>query len=110
MKNWYKDLQQRFLAFDTHIQMLNMVSDLVKAKNMSESNPDNASENCLRAIILLDFILSDPRWESRRNELYRLREVIASLTTTDPLADYDQAIRAALSMDTAAYRLYYHVN
>lgn len=109
MKNWYKELEQRFITFEPHLQMLNLVSDLVKAKNLFSTNSQNAKENCLRAIILLDYIISDPKWNSKQKELFRLREVLASLTTDAPMATMDQAITSSLLMEQKAYRVYYNI-
>ena len=109
MKNWYKDLEPRFRTFNTSVQMLNLVSDLIKAKNISLTNEQDARDNCLRAIILLDYILSDPKWRIKSRELFRLREVLGSLTTLQPLATWDQAINAALLLEFNAYRIFYNI-
>jgi hypothetical protein len=110
MKNWYKDLEPRFRGFEGYYQILNLVSDLVKAKNTSLTSPEDARDNCFRAIILLDYILADPKWKSQSVELFRLREVLASLTTTLPMATWDQAIDAALLMNPKAYRFFYNID
>ncbi|OFZ18298.1 MAG: hypothetical protein A2Z20_11675 [Bdellovibrionales bacterium RBG_16_40_8] len=109
MKNWYEDLEPRFRGFEGYYQILNLVSDLVKAKNISMTSPEDARDNCLRAIILLDYILADPKWKSQSVELFRLREVLASLTTTQPMATWNQAIDATLLMEPKAYRFFYNI-
>jgi len=105
MKNWYKELETRFASFPAHTQIMHFISDLEKAKNLQEKNPGTARNHLLRAIILLDYIINDPKWRSKRRECLRLREVVGSLTTNNAqLASLQQTIQAACSMEKTAYK------
>jgi hypothetical protein len=105
MKNWYKELADRFATFPAHVQILNMVSDLKKAENLLQVNRQSALNHLFRAIILLDYIVDDPKWKRKLKELLRLREVIGSIIFSDkPLGDLSQTITAALLLEPTAYR------
>jgi len=105
MKNWYKELEDRYASFPGQVQILNMVSDLQKAKNLFSVNKVSSVNHLYRAIILLDYIIKDPKWKKKLRELLRLREVIGSLIFYDkPYADINQTIEAALQLDIAAYK------
>ncbi len=105
MKNWYKELENRFAIFPAHIQLLNMVSDLKKAENLLQVNKQSAVNHLYRAIILLDYMVDDPKWNRKLRELLRLREVIGSLIFGDkPFANLPQAINAALLLEPGSYR------
>lgn len=106
MKNWYKELEFRFAEFPAHVQVMHFTSDLQKAKNLQEKNPETSRNHILRAIILLDYIINDPKWHSKRRECLRLREVVGSLTTNkNHLASLEQAFHTACTMDKTAYRI-----
>ena len=106
MKNWYKDLQDRFSTFPSHVQILNMVSDLKKAENLFDTNRLSATNHLYRAIILLDYIIADQKWRSKLKELLRLREVIASLIASkEPYANLIQTINIALQLEPKAYKM-----
>ena len=110
MKNWYKNLESRYASFPSHIQILNMVSDLQKADHLMEHNPENATNHLYRAIILLDYIIADPKWRIRLRELLRLRETIGSLIyLSKPYCNYHQLPRVALLLDSKAYRTFYNI-
>jgi len=105
MKNWYKELENRFATFPADIQILNMVSDLKKAENLWIVNKQSATNHLYRAIILLDYIVADPKWKRKLKELLRLREVIGSIIVGDePLGDLSQTITATLLLEPTAYR------
>ena len=105
MKNWYKELADRFVTFPAHIQLLNMVSDLKKAENLLQVNKQSAINHLYRAIILLDYIVADPKWKGKLKELLRLREVIGSIIVDDnPMANISQTITAALLLESLAYK------
>lgn len=105
MKNWYKNIEAGFLKLDPAKQILHMVSDIQKAENLSLTSPESANNHLYRAIILLDYIVSDPKWQHRLHELLRLREVIASLIIgTSPYGSYADTVKAALLLERAAYR------
>ena len=108
MKNWYKELEGRFASFPAHIQLLNMVSDLKKADNLWQTNRPNAINHLYRAIILLDYIVADPKWKRKLKELLRLREVIGSIIIGDkPIATLSQAITTALFLEPTAYHSFH---
>jgi hypothetical protein len=105
MKNWYKELADRFGTFPAHVQILNMVSDLKKAENLWTVNKQSAINHLYRAIILLDYMVDGQKWKSKLKELLRLREVIGSIIFNEkPLGDLSQTITAALLLEPTAYR------
>lgn len=104
MRNWYRDLEDRYADFPEHIQILNIVSDLEKAKNLWETERSSAVNHLYRAIILIDFIVNDPRWKEKLKEVLRLREVIGSLiVNSQPMATLEDTITATLLLDVQAY-------
>jgi len=106
MKNWYSSLRERYESLPEDHQILNMVSDLKKAKNFYRLNPQVARNHLVRALILLDYIVDDQKWRHKLKEILRLREAIASLIDgKNPLGDIDQVIFVALTMEPKAYRL-----
>jgi len=105
MKNWYNKLESRFASFPAPIQILNLVSDLKKAENLWTTNKQSSANHLYRAIILLDYIVADPKWKRKLNELLRLREVIGSIIVADqPFANLSQTITTALLLEPTAYR------
>ena len=105
MKNWYSGLENRYASFPRETQILNMVSDMQKAANLWTSSPENARNHIYRAIILLDYIVADPKWKGRRRELLRLREVLAGrLVAGEHAEPFENIIRAALLLNPAAWR------
>ena len=104
MKKWYKGLKNRYHTYPSEFQILNMVSDLNKAKNLFPDHPDSAKNHILRAIILLDYIINDPKWKGKYKELLRLREVLGSILYAPHYATIDQVIKATLLLDCKAYK------
>lgn len=110
MKNWYKNLKSGFFSFSPSTQILHLVSDLNKAKHFSQSNPQTAANHLYRAIILLDYIIADPKWIAKLSECLRLREVIGSLIDgKQTFATYDQTIDAALLLHPIAYKTFKNI-
>ena len=108
MKVWYKDLEKRYADFPQHIQILNVVSDLEKARNFWDRERACALDHLYRAIILIDFIVDDPRWKGMLKEVLRLREVMGSLIVgSQPLATLENTIRATLLLNRRAYSTLY---
>ena len=102
----YEDLKNRYATFEPYFQVLNMVSDLEKARSWQGKDDVTMKFHLRGAMILLDFIINDPKWKSRCRELLRLREVIGSLLfSTEPYGTLDQTIRAAVLLDPKAYRM-----
>lgn len=104
MKDWYKSLEKRYTTFPKDIQVLNMVSDLQKAANLKSVNSELMRNHLYRATILLDYIINDPKWRNALGELLRLREVICSVIEGIDYAPLEQVIRAALLLDSSAYK------
>ena len=106
MKKWYDELEHRFGSFRADVQILHVVSDLTKARNLTKAGKDTAENHLYRALILLDYIAADPKWTSKLRELLRLRETIASLIVASrPFATIDQAISATLLLEPKAYNI-----
>ena len=103
MKNWYEPLKQRYSSFPGHVQVLNMVSDLEKAASARGKGIQAWQNNLLRAIILLDYIINDPKWDHALHELLRLRDAICSIIAGIDYGTIEQVIQAALLLDPAAY-------
>jgi len=104
MKNWYKGLENRYADFPEPIQILNLASDLEKAKNFWKTDKTTAKNHLYRAIILIDYIAKDSRWRGKLRELLRLREVIGSLIeSSQPLATLKDTVKAALLLNSQAY-------
>jgi len=109
MKNGYRNLKTRFLAFPEQTQVLHIVSDLKKAKNVLDLYPSTARNHLYRAMILLDYMLEDPRWNVKRGELLRLREAMGSfLFHEKSYANMEQLLIAALHLEPKAYRAFYN--
>ncbi len=105
MKNWYKNLKERYATFSTDMQIGNMVSDLNKAMNLKSVNPDSAKNHLYRSLILLDYIIADSKWVPKWRELLRLRESIGSLIVNQhPYGNIEQIMTATCLMDTEAYK------
>ena len=108
MKNWYKNLKTRFCTFPAQTQVLHLVSDLNKAKNVLDLYPSTAKNHLYRAMILLDYMLQDPKWKAKMGELLRLREAMGSfLFHEKSYANMEQLLIAALHLEPKAYRVYY---
>ena len=104
MKVWYKDLEDRYADFPEQIQILNLVSDLKKAEHFWDIDKKTAVDHLYRSIILIDFIVKDHKWKGKLKEVLRLREVIGSLIEgSQPLADPEETIKAALLLSPGAY-------
>ena len=106
MKDGYKDLKDRFLAFPPEVQILHAVSDLTKAKHLAGVDRTKAVNHVYRAMILLDYIVEDLRWASKVGELLRLREAMGSwIFHAEPFAGLGELMAAAVLMEPAAYRV-----
>lgn len=106
MKTWYLNLQPRFMQIPAHTQVLNLVSDLQKARNLTTIEHTASTNHLWRALILLDFIIADPKWHAKLKELLRLRETIASVIVAEkPYAALSQLIEITAQLEPRAYRL-----
>ena len=93
------------MTLSADVQVLNMVSDLLKAKQLMPKHRPSAHNHLYRAMTLLDYMVGDPKWRSQLRELLRLREAMGSLIFYEqPYADSDQLIAAALQLTPKAYR------
>ena len=117
MKHWYSDLENRFGSFPESVQVLHLLSDLTKARNLLPISRKSAVNHYYRAIILLDYIVADPRWRGKLRELLRLREAIGSLCVADdgngdkkqPVKPYgtpEQIIKCAAVLHPEAYKIF----
>jgi len=104
MKNWYKSLENRYSTFPKDTQVLNMVSDLQKAANLRSVNKQASQNHLYRAVILLDYIINDPKWGHALGELLRLREVVCSVIEGVDYASLKQVMSAAVLLSPSAYR------
>ena len=108
MKNGYRNLKTRFLTFPEQTQVLHLVSDLNKAMNVLDLYPSTSKNHLYRAMILLDYMLEDPKWKAKMGELLRLREAVGSfLFHEKSYANMEQLLIAALHLEPKAYRTYY---
>jgi hypothetical protein len=106
MKNWYENLKSRYASFTEEVQILNVVSDLEKAKNLYPINKNTAINHLYRALILFDYMADDLKWGKKLGELLRLREAVASLIALDmPYGSIEQIIQIAYRMVPKAYRM-----
>ena len=102
----YQDLKERYISFESHIQVLHMVSDLHKAKHWQNVQKKTMENHLYGAMALLDFMINDTKWLSKCRELLRLREVIGSLLfLPEPYATLEQTIEAALQLEPKAYQM-----
>ena len=93
------------MALSADVQVLHMVSDLLKAEQLMPKHRPSAHNHLFRAMILLDYMVGDPKWLYGLRELLRLREAMGSLIFCErPYADSDQLIAAALQLKSKAYR------
>lgn len=106
MKNWYKNLETRFPTFPSEVQVLHVVTELNRARNMLKDNAHSAKNNLFRSIILLDFMINDPKWRVKLGELLQLREVIGSLIFYQkPYGTIEQIIQTTLLIEPKAYKM-----
>ncbi len=111
MKSWYENLKDRYASFSSVDQIGHMVSDLNKARCLQEGNPESAKNHLYRALILLDYIIDDPKWWAKQRELLRLRESIGSLIINKhPYGSVEHVILSACRMDVAAYKRFVQKN
>ena len=57
-------------------QLANVGSDVARAHQWQEKDPQLCEKAFVRALELLDLMIGDPRWRGRRNELTRARELL----------------------------------
>lgn len=89
MSKLHKDLtQERWSKFSKKNQILNIAAELLRAANwLKKDNFENARHCYERAFELVDLTLEDGKWQGRRKELARFREILAYLylNKTSPL-------------------------
>ena len=76
-------------------QMGNIGSEISRALNWKEKDEKLFEKAIERALELLDFTISDPRWQKRLKEIVRVREFICDAVFGDKkygnsLEDFDQ--------------------
>ncbi len=107
MKNWYKELEFSYSSLPKDIQILNMLSDLEKARKWAVSHQETSRNHLYRALILLDYIIADSKWYLGLGELLRFREVIGSVIDgKHPMASLDQLVQTAKLFDVKAYKVF----
>lgn len=104
MKHWYKNLEHRYQNFDKPIQLINLISDLKKALNLVCADAIVSKNHLYRAIILVDYMIDDPKWRSGLKELLRLREVIGSHIAGCPIGTLEQLVDVVLSLNADVYK------
>jgi hypothetical protein len=103
MNLWHKNLEDRFASFPSHQQIIMVCTELNRAHNLQ----DNSAEykNCLeRALELMDFLISDPKWQRKLTEVLRGRDVIARYYLAPPQPTMTLQ-RTLLQLDVEASRL-----
>ena len=107
MKTWYQNLENRYSTFPEETQVLNMISDLNKARNLTGENTRISKNHLIRALILLDYIIADSKWQSKLCEVLRFREVLCSLIDGNaPMGTIDQVIQTAKLLTPGAYKAF----
>ncbi len=104
MKNWYKNLENRYKTFPKSAQVLNMISDLKKAQHFEKTDPDISKNHILRALILIDYMSDDPKWKNGLRELRIFREAAASVIAGKPYAPLSLLVKTGLALCPEAYR------
>ena len=103
MRDWYKNLEDRFSSFPSDVQIMNIMSDLNKAKNLKVTS--SSTNHLYRALILIDYLKKDLKWSPKLKELLRLREAICSLIApVEPYATIEQIIKTCMLLDKNVYR------
>lgn len=71
--------QERWNSFDITSQILNIASELTRARNRLPDDTENCQRSLERALELIDYAVGDrEKWRSRRlKELLRFRDLIA---------------------------------
>ena len=83
-----------------------MASDLFRAISLETQNPENSRSQLLGALVLIGYMVDDPKWMPRLGELLRLREAVASLLASEkPYGTMTQILEAALLLDAGAYKM-----
>jgi len=61
-------------------QLANIGSEVSRALGLKEKgDKENTEKSLFRVLELIDLTISDQRWEGRRNEIFRLREVVCDI-------------------------------
>ncbi len=81
MNKLHKTLtQERWNKLSKRDQILNIASELSRANNWLEEKDFETAKDCYeRAFQLVDLTLNGDKWQNRRKELARFREVLAYL-------------------------------
>lgn len=81
---FHKNLtQERWNTFTKNQQILNIASELVRAKNWMQKKNKNYTQNSMdRGLELIDLTVDDKKWHSNSlKELLRFREALAEFYT-----------------------------
>ncbi|MBI2623344.1 MAG: hypothetical protein HYW65_02100 [Candidatus Liptonbacteria bacterium] len=72
--------RERWAKFDKHMQLLNIIAELERARVWQEQGNAPAYLSALeRALELIDFSLGEEKWNKSKLQLIILREEIAKL-------------------------------
>lgn len=104
MKHWYESLKTRYPSFPKQIQVLNMASDLQKAMNLEHVNAESSRNHLYRAVILLDYMIADPKWRTGLRELLRFREAVCASIAGCPYADLATLNKVAIMLNSGAWK------
>ncbi|MBO8131549.1 MAG: hypothetical protein H0Z29_08565 [Candidatus Marinimicrobia bacterium] len=105
MKYWYEGIGDRYKQLDSASQILNVISDLIKASRFVEKDLNLVKRHIYGALVLLDYMIEDVKWRDRLKELLRFREAVCSLLTDRPYGTFDNIIRAGIMLDAEAYKI-----
>ncbi len=79
MNKIHKNLsQERWQSFDKQTQILNIASELSRAKNWLLKEDNQEVNNCIeRALELADMTINDKKWRKGLKEFFRWRNLLA---------------------------------
>lgn len=88
-KKWHKTLtQERWNKISRKDQVLNIASELSRASHWLKENNFEQTQRCYeRTFELIDLTLNGDKWQDKRKELARFREILGYLylNKTSPL-------------------------
>ena len=103
MKLWHKQLEGRFSTFPAEQQLLMVCNELNRAHHQLDDTREY--RNCLkRSLELMDFLISDRKWQPKLKEILRAREVIAQYYLLPP-RDTKSLQRQLIQLNRDAWRM-----
>ena len=104
MRHWYENLKDRYLTFPKDVQVLNMASDLQKAINLEQVDAETSRNHLYRTLILMGYMIDDPKWRSGLKELLRFREAVCASVAGIPYTDLATLNKTALMLDSGVWK------